>query len=113
MQKLILMVVTLLGGATLAFGAAASTDAESKAHDVIKKRCTGCHGEDRINAAFKAGRDMKAIQRDMEHRCPDLVAEHGVVDAGDEKVITLRNHGKSSGDVVDLLMNPLIPGTVY
>jgi len=68
MQKLILMVVTLLGGATLAFGAAASTDAESKAHDVIKKRCTGCHGEDRINAAFKAGRDMKAIQRDMEKK---------------------------------------------
>jgi len=68
MQKLILMVVTILGGAALAFGAAESKDANSKAQDVIKKRCTGCHGEDRINAAFKAGRDMKAIQRRMEKK---------------------------------------------
>ena len=43
-QKLILMVVTILGGAALAFGA------------------------DRINAAFKAGRDMKAVQREMEKK---------------------------------------------
>lgn len=68
MQKLIMMVVTILGGATLAFGAAASKDADSKAHDVIKKRCTGCHGEERISAAFKAGRDMKTIQREMEKK---------------------------------------------
>ena len=68
MQKLMMMVVTILGGATLAFGAAASKDADSKALDVIKKKCTGCHGEDRINAAFKAGRDMKAVQREMEKK---------------------------------------------
>jgi len=68
MQKLILMVVTILGGATLAFGAAESKDAASKARDVIKKKCTGCHGEDRINAAFKSGRDMKAVQREMEKK---------------------------------------------
>jgi mono/diheme cytochrome c family protein len=68
MQKLILMVVTILNGAALAFGAADSKDAESKALDVIKKKCIGCHGEDRINAAFKSGRDMKAVQREMEKK---------------------------------------------
>ena len=68
MQKLILMVVTILGGAALAFGGVESKDADSRAHDVIKKRCTGCHGEERINAAFKNGRDMKAIQREMEKK---------------------------------------------
>jgi len=68
MQKLTMMVVTILGGATLAFGGAESKDADSKALEVIKKKCTGCHGEDRINAAFKAGRDMKAIQREMEKK---------------------------------------------
>ena len=68
MQKLIMMVVTILGGAAMAFGAAESKDADSKARDVIRKRCTGCHGEDRINAAFKSGRDMKAIQREMEKK---------------------------------------------
>ena len=68
MQKIILMVVTLLGGVALAFGGAENKDAERKALDVIKKKCTGCHGEDRINAAFKAGRDMKVIQREMEKK---------------------------------------------
>ena len=68
MQKLILMVVTILGGAALAFGAAESKGADSKALDVIKTRCTGCHGEERINAAFKAGRDMEAVQREMEKK---------------------------------------------
>jgi len=75
MQKFILMVVTILGGAALAFGAAENKDADSKALDVIRKRCTGCHGEDRINAAFKAGRDMKAIQRQMEKKGAKLSDE--------------------------------------
>ena len=68
MQKLTVMVVTILGGAALAFGAAESRDTDKKALDVIKKKCTGCHGEERIKAAFKAGRDMKAIQRKMENK---------------------------------------------
>ena len=68
MRKLIIMVVTILGGATLACGAVKGKNADSRAHDVIKKRCTGCHGEDRINAAYKSGRDMKAIQREMEKK---------------------------------------------
>lgn len=68
MQKFILIVVAILGGAALAFGAAESTDADSTASNVIKKKCTGCHGEDRINAAFKAGRNMKAVQREMEKK---------------------------------------------
>ena len=68
MRKFIMVAVTILGGATLAFGAAKSKDPQSKAHDVIRKKCTGCHGEERINAAFKAGRDMKAIQLEMEKK---------------------------------------------
>lgn len=68
MQKLVMTVATILGGAALAFGAAESKGSGSTAHDVIKNNCTGCHGEDRINAAFKSGRDMKAIQRDMERK---------------------------------------------
>ena len=68
MQKLVVALVTVLGGATLAFGAADGKDSDKKAHAIIKQKCTGCHGEDRINAAFKAGRDMKTIQLEMEKK---------------------------------------------
>lgn len=68
MQKIILMVVTILGGAALACGAVKGKEADSKAQEVIKKRCTRCHSEDRINTAYKAGRDMKAIEREMEKK---------------------------------------------
>jgi uncharacterized membrane protein len=35
---------------------------------IIGKKCTTCHTKDRIDAALSAGKDMKAIQRDMEKR---------------------------------------------
>lgn len=39
-----------------------------KAHTVIEKKCTLCHGQERIDAALKAGKDMGVIQREMEKK---------------------------------------------
>ena len=45
------------------------TGGESKpARALIEKKCTTCHTKERIDAALSAGKDMKAIQRDMEKR---------------------------------------------
>lgn len=66
MHKGILLSIAILGGATLAQGAEKSV--EQKAHAIIGQRCTGCHNEERINAAFAAGKDMKAIERAMEKK---------------------------------------------
>lgn len=68
MKKIAIMIGLISGGATLAFGAGESRDGEKKAQAVIAKRCTSCHGAERINAAFKAGRDMNAIEREMEKK---------------------------------------------
>lgn len=68
MKKIVLLIGLVLGGATLAFGAAENKDAEKKAQAVIAKRCTGCHGAERVNAAYKAGRDMNAIEQEMEKK---------------------------------------------
>ncbi|NJD92185.1 MAG: hypothetical protein FIA91_11860 [Geobacter sp.] len=68
MGKLALVAVTILGGATLAFAAGDNKNAEKKAQAVIMKRCTSCHSAERINAAFKAGRDMNAIEHEMEKK---------------------------------------------
>jgi len=54
--------------ATAAYGAGEDISIEKKAHDVIEKRCTKCHGEERIKAAFTSGKDMRAIQREMQRR---------------------------------------------
>jgi len=54
--------------ATAAHGAGDDISFEKKAHEVIEKRCTKCHGEDRIKAAFTAGKDMRAIQMEMQRR---------------------------------------------
>jgi len=35
---------------------------------IIGKKCTSCHTKERIDVALSAGKDMKAIQRDMEKR---------------------------------------------
>jgi len=46
-----------------------ATGGDSKAAGaIIGKKCTSCHTKDRIDAALSAGKDMKAIQRDMEKR---------------------------------------------
>ena len=68
MKKNAVVIGLVLSGATLAFGAGDNKDAEKKAQAVIAKRCTGCHGAERVNAAYKAGRDMKAIQQEMEKK---------------------------------------------
>lgn len=38
----------------------------SKALAVIDKKCTTCHSKDKIDVALSSGRDMKAIQKEME-----------------------------------------------
>ena len=38
----------------------------SNARTVIAKRCTHCHSSAKIDAALKAGKDMGAIQHEME-----------------------------------------------
>jgi hypothetical protein len=50
-------------------------DNDKKAHDIIAKKCTGCHGEAKVTAAFKAGRDMRAIQKDMQKRGAGLTGK--------------------------------------
>lgn len=54
--------------AASALGAGEGISIEKRAHDVIAKKCNGCHGEERIKAAFSAGKDMRAIQMDMQRR---------------------------------------------
>lgn len=39
-----------------------------KAHDIIELKCTECHSDAQINAAFTAGKDMNVIVKEMELR---------------------------------------------
>jgi uncharacterized membrane protein len=39
-----------------------------KAHSIIEKKCTACHSKDPIDVALSTGKDMNAIQKDMEKR---------------------------------------------
>ena len=39
-----------------------------KAHGIIEKKCTSCHSKDKIDVALSSGKDMNAIQKDMEKR---------------------------------------------
>lgn len=45
-----------------------------KAHTVMKQKCTSCHGQEKIDAALKAGKDMAAIQKEMEKKGAKLSA---------------------------------------
>lgn len=54
--------------ASAAHGAGEDIIFEKQAHEVIEKKCTKCHSEERIKAAFTAGKDMRAIQREMQRR---------------------------------------------
>jgi len=38
------------------------------ANAVIEKRCTACHGREKIDAALKSGKNLAKIQKDMEKR---------------------------------------------
>lgn len=40
----------------------------STAHTIIGKRCTACHSRERIDFALTSGKDMNAIQKEMEKR---------------------------------------------
>jgi uncharacterized membrane protein len=39
-----------------------------KAHTIIDIKCTACHSSDKIDIALSSGRDMGAIQKEMEKR---------------------------------------------
>ena len=39
-----------------------------QAQRIIASNCTKCHSRDRIDAALSAGKNMLAIQKDMEKR---------------------------------------------
>ena len=54
--------------AGFAHGAGEGQNIDSKAMEIIAKKCTVCHGDARIKAAFTAGRDMGGIQREMQER---------------------------------------------
>ena len=43
-----------------------------KAHAIIDKRCTSCHSRDKVDIALSSGRDMGAIQKEMEKRGAQL-----------------------------------------
>jgi hypothetical protein len=47
---------------------AAEKNVDHQAQEIIKKKCTSCHGEAKIKAAFAAGKDMRAIQKEMQRR---------------------------------------------
>ena len=47
----------------------------SKAHTVIDKNCTSCHSKTKIDEALSAGKDMRAIQLDMEKRGAKISAK--------------------------------------
>jgi len=74
-------VALILVVAAVTSGAGEEQNLHSKANDIIRKRCTGCHGEERVKAAFKAGQDMKAIRRVMQGRGATLSpAEQDILD---------------------------------
>jgi len=65
----------------VASGAGEEQNLDKRANDIIRQRCTGCHGEERVKAAFKAGQDMKAIRRVMQGRGAKLSpAEQDILD---------------------------------
>ncbi|MBT0666071.1 cytochrome C [Geobacter pelophilus] len=47
----------------------------SKARSIIDKNCTTCHKSSKIDEALSAGKDMSAIQREMETRGAKLSAK--------------------------------------
>jgi len=62
------LIAVIIALAATVHGAGEEIGIEKKASYIIEKRCTGCHGEERIRAAFDSGRDMRAIQMDMQRR---------------------------------------------
>jgi hypothetical protein len=65
-------VALILVLAGFAHGAEEGQYSDSKAQEIIANKCTVCHGEARIKAAFTAGKDMRLIQKDMQGRGANL-----------------------------------------
>ncbi|HEY5513528.1 MAG TPA: cytochrome C [Geomonas sp.] len=61
-----------LSGSNL--GKVTGGDFKKKAHAVIQKRCTVCHGKEVIREAIAAGKDMQKIQGEMEKKGAALSA---------------------------------------
>jgi uncharacterized membrane protein len=56
-------------------GSVTGGDFNNKAQAVIAKRCTRCHSSAKIDAALKAGKDLGAIQKEMERKGAQLNAK--------------------------------------
>lgn len=74
-SSICLAVLGLLWTSTFAVAADQSsnhggkTGSNSKmASDIIEKKCVSCHSKAKINLALSSGKDMIAIQKDMEKR---------------------------------------------
>jgi hypothetical protein len=63
-----LTVTMILAAVGAAHGTDNPNDNDKKAQEIIAKKCTGCHGEAKIKAAFSSGRDMRAVQKEMQRR---------------------------------------------
>ena len=61
-------VALILSLASVAYGVGEEQNIDSKAQDIIAKKCTSCHGDAKIKAAFTAGKDMQVIQKEMQGR---------------------------------------------
>jgi hypothetical protein len=68
MKNRILAVTIILAAAGAAGASDHPTDNDTKAREIIARKCTRCHGEARIDAAFSSGRDMRAVQKEMQRR---------------------------------------------
>jgi uncharacterized membrane protein len=65
-------VAVILALASVACGAGEEQSIDRKAREIIVKKCTGCHSDAKIMAAFSAGKDMRAIQKEMQGRGANL-----------------------------------------
>jgi len=74
-----LAVILTLALAGAAQGAEPVGNIDSEAQAIMKNKCTGCHGEERIKAAFSAGKDMRAIQKEMQKRAKLTGSEQEVM----------------------------------
>ena len=45
-----------------------------KAEAILDKKCTVCHSKDKINIALSSGKDMNAIQKQMEKKGAHLTS---------------------------------------
>lgn len=68
-----IFVLTLLVSAA-AQAAGEGKDVASKAQAIIELKCTKCHSDAQIEAAYRAGKDMGVIVKEMEKRGAKLTS---------------------------------------